>query len=174
MRGRRWSRIWAATDGLGAIEFGFVAPVLLVMLLGILDFGMAFWQQMEIANAADAGTQWGMSNTYDEASIRSVAQSATSLAFPNPATNITPSNVCGCVCTTTNTIQLAGGTAPSCGTSCSTVCPAGSVSPTSSSYIVVNTQICYQPVFPAWPLTYGANGCASNQISLTAQSFVLK
>src|SRR5712692_1415424 len=55
---RRWSRLWAARDGLGAIEFGFIAPVLVAMLLGILDFGLAFWQQMEIANAADAGAQW--------------------------------------------------------------------------------------------------------------------
>jgi Flp pilus assembly protein TadG len=64
-----WARIWTATDGLGAIEFGFIAPVLLVMLLGVLDFGMAFWQQMEIANAADAGAQWGMTNTYDATKI---------------------------------------------------------------------------------------------------------
>jgi Flp pilus assembly protein TadG len=168
-----WARIWTARDGLGAIEFGFIAPILIVMLLGVLDFGMAFWQQMEIANAADAGTQWGMSNTYNESSIRTVAQSATNLDPANPDLNftVTPTNVCGCVNSATNTITTGYGTAPACGAAC----PAGSVSGTSTSYTVVDAQICYKPVFPSWPgLTYGTGGCAANKISLTAQSFVLK
>src|SRR4029077_2920309 len=103
-----WARIWSATDGLGAIEFGFIAPVLALMLLGVLDFGLAFWQQMEIANAADAGTQWGMSNNYNEANIRTVAQSATNLT----GTTITPSPQCGCVNSTTNRITTGFGTPP--------------------------------------------------------------
>ena len=72
MSKKSFSRLLAETRGLGAVELGFIAPVLLTMLLGIFDFGMAFWQQMEIANAADAGAQWGMSNTYSDASIRTV------------------------------------------------------------------------------------------------------
>ena len=92
MKARRWCRLWAATGGLGAIEFAFIAPVLLMMLLGVLDFGMAFWQKMEIANAADAGAQWGMANPYNVESIRNVVTSATSLSIPNPENNVTPSN----------------------------------------------------------------------------------
>jgi Flp pilus assembly protein TadG len=166
MKERWWFRLWAARDGLGAIEFGFIAPVLLLMLLGVLDFGMAFWQQMEIANAADAGAQWGMSNDYNQTSIRSVAQSATNLT----GTTITPSNECGCVDSGSNTIHLYG-TAGSC-----TGCPMpASVSSTASNYIVVNAKICYKPLFPTWPgLSYGTDSCASNQISLQAQALVLK
>ena len=164
---RRLSGLWTATEGLGAIELGFIAPVLLVLLLGILDFGMAFWEQMQIANAADAGAQWGMSNSYDQTSIRTVAQSATNLGS---AVSVTPSNVCGCP---NNTGITSGfGTPPSC-----TTCPDGS---TAQPYIVVNTQICYSTIF-SWPgLSYcsGSNsscsGCSSSQISLTAQSAVLK
>ena len=163
-----WARIWMARDGLGAIEFGFIAPVMLLMLLGVLDFGMAFWQQMEIANAADAGAQWGMSNTYNADSITTVARSATSL--DSAAVTVTPSNQCGCVNSTTHTISTGYGTPPSC-----TACPSGSVSGTADTYVVVNAQICYTPVFPSWPgLTYGGGGCASNKIALTAQSFVLR
>ena len=167
MKDRWWCRLWAARDGLGAIEFGFIAPVLAMMLLGVLAFGMAFWQQMEIANAADAGAQWGMSNTYNDDKITTVAQSATSLGT---TADITPHNTCGCVDSTTNTITTGFGSPGSC-----TACPAGSVSSTASNYIVVNAKICYKPVFPTWPgLAYGTDGCASNKIVLKAQSFVLK
>jgi len=163
MTKRRRCRFWAETDGLGAIEFAFIAPVLLTMLLGVLDFGVAFWQQMEIANAADAGVQWGMSNPYNEGSIRSVVQAATSLSVP--ADNISPSNPCGCA--TSTGITTGYGTPPSC-----TACPDAS---TAKPYIVVNAQICYSTLFPSWPgLAYGGDGCSSNQISLKAQAFILK
>src|SRR5882672_4130865 len=141
MSKQRRSRIWTAREGLGAIEFAFVAPLLLAILLGIFDFGMAYWQQMELANVADAGTQWGMSNTYDENNIRSVAQSATNLS----GTTVTPSPQCGCVNSSTNRITTGYGTPGAC-----TACPSGSMSSTASSYIVVNAQICYATLFP-WP-----------------------
>lgn len=165
MRNQGWSRFWAAKDGLGAIEFAFIAPFLLTMLLGILDFGMAYWQQMEIANAADAGTQWAMANGYDRTSITSVATSATGLS----GINVTPSYSCGCLSGTS--ITLSGN--PPCGGSCS---QGGSPQP----YIIVNTQMCYSTLF-TWPgLSYCSSsdslcsGCSASQISLTAQSYVLQ
>jgi Flp pilus assembly protein TadG len=161
MRQWPWSRIWAANDGLGAIEFGFIAPVLIAMLLGVLDFGIAFWHKMEISTAADAGAQWGMSNSYHENNIRLVAQSATNLT---PIT-ITPTNPCGCPSATGITIGY--GTPPSC----TTPCPDATAA---QPYIVVNAQKCYSPLFH-WPgLSYGGDSCTSSQISLKAQAFVLK
>ena len=160
----RWSRLWAASDGMGAIEFGFVAPVLLALTLGILDFGMAFWQQMEIANAADAGAQWGMDNVYNASSITSVVQNATGLSIASG--NVTPSNPCGCPTTT-------GVSTYSCGSTC----PDGTAP---QPYIVVSAHVCYATLF-SWPgLSYcstgtgNCTGCTSSQISLTAQSVVLK
>jgi len=167
------SRFWQAREGLGAIELGFIAPVLLTLLLGVLDFGMAFWQQMEIANAADAGAQWGMQNSYDAAytdtspSIRTVAQSATNMS----TVNVSSINPCGCASDT----GVAGGYGnPRDGCS---ACPDGS---TAKTYIVVNTHICYSTLFH-WPgLTYCSNadsncsGCTSTQVALSAQSAVLK
>lgn len=164
---KRFSRLWRAKEGLGAVELGFIAPVLMTLLLGIFDFGMAFWQQMEIANAADAGAQWGMSNAYNSSSITTVAQSATNLSTN---VNVNSTNPCGCASDT----GVAGGygNPPSC-----TACPDGS---TAKPYIVVNTQMCYSTLFH-WPgLTYCSNsdsncsGCSATQVALTAQSAVLK
>jgi Flp pilus assembly protein TadG len=160
----KWLRFWAARDGLGAIEFAFVAPVLAAMLLGILDFGMAYWEKMEVANAADAGAQWGMTNTYNQSSITTVATSATNL--PLPSSNVSPSNPCGCASESGVAIYA-----------CAATCPDGS---TPKSYVVVNTHICYSTIF-RWPgLTYcsagdsNCTGCSTRQISLTAQSIMLK
>ena len=141
----RWVRLWRARDGLGAIEFGFIAPVLLMLLLGVLDFGMAFWQQIEISNAADAGAQWGMQNTFDHDSIQTVVQAATSLSITT--SNITPTQPCGCATST-------GVSTYSCGSTC----PDGT---TPQPYIVVNTHVCYSTVF-TWPgLTYCTSGNSS-------------
>jgi len=166
-----WSRLWRATDGLGAVEFGFIAPVLLVLILGILDFGMAFWEQMQISNAADAGAQWAMSNTFNATSITSITQHATNLSSVqvDPA----PQQVCGCPRTGGTGVDTGYGTAPS---SCTT-CPDGTAAKT---YVVVNTRICYSTFF-TWPgLTYcsagntSCTGCSTSQIALTAQSMVLQ
>ena len=168
MKQRRRFRLWAARDGLGAIEFGFIAPFLVLMLLGILDFGMGFWQQMEIANATDAGAQWGMANSFDQNSITSVVQAATNLSLPS--SNITAITECGCPSSTGITAPY--GTPPSC-----TACPDGTGA---QPYIVVSAHVCYSTIF-SWPgLTYCSSGntqcggCSSSQISLSAQSTVLK
>lgn len=164
MTAGRWSRLWLERQGLGAIEFGFVAPVLLAMLLGILDFGMAFWEQMEVANAADSGAQWGMANTFDASSITNVVKGSTNLSIAD--NNISATNPYGCPTSSGVTTYAS-----------STTCSDGS---TSKQYIVVTAHICYSTIF-SWPgLSYcSANnslctGCSSNQISLTAQSVVLK
>jgi len=163
MRGS-WRRLWAAREGLGAVEFAFVAPVLAALLLGILDFGMAYWEKMEVANAADAGAQWGMTNTYNATSITTVATSATNLTLPSG--NVNPSNPCGCATNSGVSIY-----------SCGATCPDGT-SP--KTYVVVNTHVCYSTLFN-WPgLNYcstsnsNCTGCSARQISLTAQSIMLK
>ncbi len=160
---RGWSRFWAARDGIGAIEFALIAPLLLMMLLGILDFGMAFWQRMQIANATDAGVEWAMANPYNGTSITDVVQAATNLSIPTG--NISPSNPYGCA-TSSGVVTY----------SQSTTCPDGS---TSQLYTLVSAYICYSTLF-TWPgLDYcssssgNCSGCTSNQISLAAQSVVL-
>jgi hypothetical protein len=119
---------------------------------------------MEVSNAADAGAQWGMANNYDSASITSVAMSATNLDLP--ASNVSPSNPCGCA--TSSGVAIF-----SCGATCS-----DGTAP--RPYIVVNTHVCYSTIF-SWPgLAYcssgdsNCSGCTSRQISLTGQSIVLK
>lgn len=49
-------------DKTGAIsvEFAFVASMLALMMLGVIDFGMAFAREMSMSNAVRAGTQFAL------------------------------------------------------------------------------------------------------------------
>ena len=127
--------LWAAQDGVSAIEFAFVAGILSMLLLGVCDFGLGFWEQMQVANAARAGTEFAVKNGYDATNIQTAVTNATNLAGiqASPA----PSSSCGCPDVT------AGVTAATCGSACADGSNAG-------TYVTVNAQISYRTLF-AWP-----------------------
>jgi Flp pilus assembly protein TadG len=162
-----WGKLRAATSGLSVIEFAFIAPVLAALLLGILDFGRAYWTLIQVSNAADAGTQWVMQNGFDPSNpsaVTNVVTSATSLAIPTG--NVGERQFCGCPATT-------GVQAYSCGAAC----PNGG---TTQSYVSVSARVCFATIFH-WPgLHYCAasdsncGGCSAQQISLSGQSIVLQ
>ena len=161
-RKNRRPNLWRSEDGIGAVEFGFIAPILMLLLLGIVDFGMAYWKQMQIRNAANAGIQWAMTNGYDLIKIPAVAASATNLS----GIAVTPSLPCGCATGTGVTILA-----------CASLCPDNTVP---KPYIMVNARICYTPLFtwPALPYCASANGdcagCGTDQIALSAESVLLQ
>src|SRR5579863_9060568 len=92
-RGER-AQLWRANDGVGAIEFAFVAGILAVMLLGVLDFGIGFWEKMQVNNAVQAGAEYATKSGYDSANIETAITNATGLGAiqASPA----PSQGCGC------------------------------------------------------------------------------
>jgi Flp pilus assembly protein TadG len=129
------SRLWRAEDGVGAIEFAFVAGILTMLLLGICDFGIGFWEKMQVGNAARAGAQYAVKNGYDSTNIATAVTNATNLAGvqASPA----PSQACGCP-------NAASGITPS---TCGAVCPNGDIAGT---YVTVSAQVSYRTLF-AWP-----------------------
>ncbi len=50
-------RFTADQNGGPAIEFAFIIPILLVLLMGIIQFGYAFYVQSSITNAAREGAR---------------------------------------------------------------------------------------------------------------------
>src|ERR1017187_3346903 len=47
------------TEGVQIVEFAVVLPLLMVLLVGIFDFGNAFNLQQKLTSAADAGARFG-------------------------------------------------------------------------------------------------------------------
>jgi TadE-like protein len=50
----------AASDGVMAVEFAFIFPVVLVMLLGLIETAMAISNNLAVQAAARAGTHFGL------------------------------------------------------------------------------------------------------------------
>lgn len=64
---RRW-KSRKSQRGAAALEFAIVLPVLLLMLVGIVDFGMVMGAQTQVANAAREGARAGaLSGLKDQA-----------------------------------------------------------------------------------------------------------
>lgn len=62
MRSRLSSRLGPARsedDGAAAVEFGLVAPLLILLVFGIMSFGVLFAQDLSLDNAARQGARFG-------------------------------------------------------------------------------------------------------------------
>ena len=141
-----FSQLFFDENGTAAIEFGAVAGFLCLLLLGLIDFGMGYWKQMQVNNAARAGGEYAIFNGWNQSGITAAAGSATGLSSitVTPA----PTRTCGCPSVS------AGITTATCGSSCTGGGTAG-------EYVTVNAQASYSTVFTypgiANPLTLTAS-----------------
>ena len=74
------SRCILARDGIAAVEMAAIAPVFVLVVLGICDFGLALRCKTQVANAARVGAEYVMVKGYSQAGAQNAAQSATALA----------------------------------------------------------------------------------------------
>ena len=139
--------LWAATEGASIIEFAIVASVLATLALGASDFGIGFWQKMEVGNAALAGAEYAVANGWASppTAIETAVTSATGLA--SIVATPTPTETCGCPNAST------GITTATCGSTCASGDAAG-------TYVTANAQASYTTLFP-WPVI-------SNPVVLTS------
>jgi Flp pilus assembly protein TadG len=56
-----FSGLLVARSGVAAVEFALIMPVLLAVIGGLTDFGLAFLDQCELAAAVTAGSQYAFS-----------------------------------------------------------------------------------------------------------------
>lgn len=61
-------------SGSSLLELSLIAPFLLLILLGAVDFGRAYYLGMEVAGAAHAAAEYGAENPTDTAGITAAAQ----------------------------------------------------------------------------------------------------
>jgi Flp pilus assembly protein TadG len=133
-------RCWRETRGNAALEMALVAPMLVLMMIGVADFGMAVFLKMQVQQAAQAGAEYAIVHGFDAAAITTAATSAV------PVSGITatpaPAQSCGCPSGTTMT-------AATCGTNCANGLGAG-------TYVTVSTQGTYATMlaYPGMPASF--------------------
>jgi Flp pilus assembly protein TadG len=112
------------TEGAAIVEFTVLAPILLLLAAPMMSFGLFFYCQLQVNNAAQAGAQYAIENTiqngYSATSIQSAATHANTSTIPSffTAISATATRYCGCP-TTTDVTLSAWTTGCATGTACS-------------------------------------------------------
>jgi Flp pilus assembly protein TadG len=94
--------------GVSAVEFAFVAPMLVTLVVSIADLGLGVYTNTQLANAAQYGAAYVVQNGYDSAGVATAVQAETSLSH----LSVSSSQFCGCP-------GAAGIAQTSCSASCS-------------------------------------------------------
>ncbi|MBT4769656.1 MAG: pilus assembly protein [Rhodospirillaceae bacterium] len=58
-------RLATENSGVSAVEFALLTPVIMIMLLGLVDYGLAMFHKMELVSAVRAGSQYALLDNTD-------------------------------------------------------------------------------------------------------------
>ncbi len=92
------ARLARCRRGAAAVEFGLLVPVLLVLMLGIVNYGLVMFNKMELVSAARSGAQLALADYTDTSSIKDAVVNATSLSLTT--SDVTTTQFCECSGTT--------------------------------------------------------------------------
>lgn len=85
----RWLRRCRAEDGAQLVEFALVLPLLLLVMLGIAEFGFMFQRYEVVTNAAREGARLAVLPGYDLTDVRArVAAFVSSGRLPTTSSNL--------------------------------------------------------------------------------------
>jgi Flp pilus assembly protein TadG len=108
-----------SSNGNVAIEFAFVLPVLLLLIIAALDFGLVEWNKIYVRSAVNAGIDYALGVSSTPGLVQTAIQNAT------PLSNLTISVTQFCQCSDNSSIACTG------------TCPGGT---TPDKYISINVQ----------------------------------
>jgi Flp pilus assembly protein TadG len=135
-------------SGLAAVEFALISPVLLLLLGGVIDFGLMMSGRSQLANGIAQGVQYALLKgaSVSSATITNIVQAGSSRSGVRPAVSV---NVTGpaCYCISGQPAVLSAGPAALSATyACTGSCPVAGVVP--QAYVVVTASYTYQPLMP--------------------------
>jgi Flp pilus assembly protein TadG len=147
MNGHRSS--WAGhRRGVAAVEFAIIAPVLLMLLGGITDFGLVMFGKSQLANGLAQGVQYALLQgaSVTAANITTAVQNGASRAGLAPTVTVTVTGpACYCV-TGTPAALVTPSTALSGSSTCTGTCPTPEMAP--GAFVTVAASFVYVPLMP--------------------------
>ncbi len=135
--------------GIATVEFALMAPLLMLLLAGVLDFGLLLRTSTCAAVAAHAGSEYGS---------RSPAAAMDVAGMQAAALNAAP-GVAGMTATATRSCKCTDGSSVVCSGSCAN----GKI----LVYVEVTTQVVAHTIFSYAPLNF--SGQVTSQASMRAQ-----
>jgi Flp pilus assembly protein TadG len=100
---------FADEQGSALIEFAFMLPMLVLLLTGAVDLGRAWYFDIEVASAAEAGALYGVQNPGDISGMNAAA----SLDAPDLA-NLQTSSTYGSECSDGSSVVALSTSTPTC------------------------------------------------------------
>jgi Flp pilus assembly protein TadG len=120
------------------VEFGLVFPLFVLLLAGMLDFGLGLYNYMSVINAAGAGARYGATACAVVACTASVQQQAVSAAAAGGVTVALADTTVTCTNKAGTTVDCTNATTPA--------------STRAGGYVKVTVAYKYHMI---WPLTFG-------------------
>jgi Flp pilus assembly protein TadG len=139
-----WSRnrLRAHEDGGSVIETALLMPLLLLLLVGAVDYGRGFFAAIEVSSAAEAGALYGTLNSTDTAGMIAMAK-----LDAKDIPGLTATAVYGCECSDNSASSANCAVALTCGANVVT-------------YVEVATTATYVPIlrYPGIPTSFALKG----------------
>jgi Flp pilus assembly protein TadG len=148
-------------SGSAAVEFAVTLPILVLVLIGIFDYGQAVNLSTKLQNGARAAAQYALYYPGDAAGTSSNAAKAAQNATNDTSMTVSSvSTTCKCIDSSTGVISTTS-------TSCTGTCATGS---TLGHFLTVTTQQTFTPTFNISRLpVLGATAIASMTLTGSAQ-----
>lgn len=118
-----------ADGGISAVEMALIAPVLMIIFMGLIDYGIAIFSKMELTSAVRSGAQYALINSASMSSIQTTVSSSS---------NLTPANLV--VTMPYETCECSDGTLDA---TCTVTCSANTL----RHYVVISATYTYVPFF---------------------------
>lgn len=137
----RLAKFASDQQGVALLEFSLLAPILALLCVGAIDFGLAFASQMQLAAAVEEGAQYAFVTgpTVQPATVQSIVQTASPLSAVTAAVTY---NQTACYCPAGAPPVLAAQT-------CGQPCADGSMP---GKFLSISADYTYSPIFPAYGL----------------------
>ena len=89
-RGRGIRKIWRCQQGVAAVEFALALPLILMLIFGVIDFGLAMYAKGLITNASQEGARFGAIYRLDSLTVGDIQTHVQgylqAAGFPAPVT----------------------------------------------------------------------------------------
>ena len=122
--------------GTASIEFAIACPVMLLLLCGLADFGLALWDKSMLANAVAQGAYYAYltGTNVSNATIQTMVQQVSKLSGVNTSNTVGPA----CYCITGSPLAPVAAT-------CTSTC---GDSTTPGTYVQIIANYSYTSIFP--------------------------
>jgi Flp pilus assembly protein TadG len=159
--------LWTADRrGVAAVEFAIIAPVLLLLLGGIADFGLVMIGRSQLANGIAQGVQYALliGPSVSSSAVNTVVQTGAARAGITATISVQVTGpACYCVSGTPAALGTTS-TAMSANYTCTNTC-ANSTTP--SAFIIITASYTYASLMPLYSLL--SNPTVSQSITVRLQ-----